>query len=233
MINEGSSDGPSNGNADNTTPHDAEDDADKLADDATSMSLLNDAVAQDALAWQRLWMQYTPLIRRWCRSRGLQSADADVVAQEVVLAVHRKLPEFRHAGRVGAFRAWLRTITESKLNDHFRQQGRGPLVIGGSKAQQLIEQAPTPEEQAAVSDEKRQLARDAMALAQQEFSHLHWQAFLLTTIDQRDARDAAEQLRMTRNAVYMARSRILKYLRREFQDFFDAESAPPPAGEAG
>jgi len=61
--------------------------------DTTSQSLLQRvAVAQDPDAWQRLAGLYTPLLRRWMVRYGLQAHDADDLVQEVLGAVHRKLP---------------------------------------------------------------------------------------------------------------------------------------------
>lgn len=46
-----------------------------------------------------------------------------------------------------------------------------------------------------------------------EFEEKSWQAFWLVTMEDRSADQAAEQLGMTRNAVYIARSRVLRRLR--------------------
>src|SRR5437870_2279853 len=62
--------------------------------------------------WRRLVDLYTPLIRGWLRRHAdLPPGDADDVVQDVLAVVVRRLPDFEHNQRTGAFRAWLRTIT--------------------------------------------------------------------------------------------------------------------------
>jgi RNA polymerase sigma-70 factor (ECF subfamily) len=53
----------------------------------------------------------------------------------------------------------------------------------------------------------------AVASVQTEFEALSWQAFWMTTVEGRGASDVAFDLGLTRNAVYLAKSRILKRLR--------------------
>src|SRR6516164_813904 len=74
----------------------------------------------DAPAWQKLVLLYTPLMRAWLRPAGLQAADVDDLTQRVLEVVVRKLPQFRHDGRPGAFRAWLHAITVNLLREFWR-----------------------------------------------------------------------------------------------------------------
>ena len=78
----------------------------------TSPSLLDRLSRRpDDADWRRLVALYTPLLHAWLGRHGLQPSDLDDLTQEVLGVVVQKLPEFRHNRRVGAFRAWLRTIT--------------------------------------------------------------------------------------------------------------------------
>src|SRR5262245_2782555 len=82
----------------------------------TSLSLLARLPQMsDGAAWERLTHLYTPLICGWLRRAPLQPSDADDLLQDVLTAVVRKVPEFRHDGRPGAFRCWLRMITVNRL----------------------------------------------------------------------------------------------------------------------
>lgn len=60
--------------------------------------------------------------------------DADDVLQEVLAVVVRRIPEFHRGPRVGAFRAWGRTITvnavfiaKSRVLSALRREGLGVL----------------------------------------------------------------------------------------------------------
>jgi len=73
----------------------------------TSLRLLVRAKAQDPAAWQRLVSLYGPLVERWCRQANLQDADGADVRQEIFLAVHRNIGQFRLEKTGDTFRGWL------------------------------------------------------------------------------------------------------------------------------
>jgi hypothetical protein len=51
---------------------------------------------------------YSPLLRVWLRGAGLQAAECDDLCQQVLHVLFRRLLDFGHSGKPGAFRAWLR-----------------------------------------------------------------------------------------------------------------------------
>ena len=69
----------------------------------------------DADAWAQFVALYAPLLRAWVRPLCGQDADADDVIQEVLVVVVRRLPEFAHSRRMGAFRTWLKAVAKNKL----------------------------------------------------------------------------------------------------------------------
>ena len=96
---------------------------------ATLLERLNDR--SDSVAWRRLVDLYTPLINAWLRRHGVSAEDAEDLTQEVLEVVVREVARFRHNGRVGAFRTWLRTITINCLRQSLRSR-RGPAQATGS-----------------------------------------------------------------------------------------------------
>ncbi|HMP60180.1 MAG TPA: sigma factor, partial [Gemmatales bacterium] len=110
--------------------------------EATSLSLLQRLRQRDDdPAWQRFDRVYRPLIARWLRQARLEPADADDLAQEVMLVVVRKVAEFEHAGRPGAFRHWLRQVVGFVLRDRWRsRQRRGETRVAlGELSDQLAD----------------------------------------------------------------------------------------------
>src|SRR5262249_858749 len=87
----------------------------------TSLSLLkrlrNPA---DADAWDRLTRLYAGLLNAWFGAAGLQPADRDDLTQDALAVVLRRMPDFEHRGRPGAFRAWLRGIATNLLREYWR-----------------------------------------------------------------------------------------------------------------
>jgi RNA polymerase sigma-70 factor (ECF subfamily) len=60
-----------------------------------------------------------------------------------------------------------------------------------------------------------------LELVRLEFEDRTWQAFWRVTVEGQAAADVARDLGMSRNAVYIARSRILQRLHQEFGDLID------------
>lgn len=194
---------------------------------STSSSLLERVKAHDQDAWRRLARLYTPLALYWCRRAGISRQDRADVLQEVFRAVARNIAKLRLDRPGDSFRAWLRTIVQSKAADHFRRQGRGPQAKGGSEAYQRLLQSPGPSGSAdhsvSAADERQLLMRQALRLMKPEFEERTWQAFWRTTVDGLPSTAIAQELGTTAAAVRQAKARVLKRLRQEFQGLIDVE----------
>ncbi|MCB1126523.1 MAG: sigma-70 family RNA polymerase sigma factor, partial [Verrucomicrobiae bacterium] len=97
-------------------------------------------------AWEEFVEIYTPLIYGFSRNRGLREADAADVAQEVMRAVARHMPDFRYQPDKGAFRSWLFTVTRNKFNNFLAAWRRHPQGTGETAVQELLEAVPCPEQ---------------------------------------------------------------------------------------
>ena len=189
---------------------------------ATSRSLLDRVRADDAAAWDRLVSLYAPLVFYWCRRAELQEEDAADVLQEVFLAVATHLSGF-HKDRPGdTFRGWLRIITQHKILDLFRRRKREPEGEGGSVAADRLADMPAPpvlEEQSAADQRiERSLLFRSLDFLRGEFEPKTWQAFWKTVVDDRAAKDVADELGMSPGAVRVCKSRVLQRLRQELGD---------------
>lgn len=186
----------------------------------TSGSLIARARARDERAWERLVHLYAPLVSRWCRGVGLQVSDEADVLQEVFRSVAQNLGRFRNDRPGDSFRAWLHTLTRSKIQDHFRAQQRGPLPLGGSTILRLLHALPAAEARSSTSehDEDSEITSRALQFLRSEFEERTWRAFLRTAVDRVPAKEVGEELGMSAGAVRVARSRVLKRLREELAD---------------
>jgi RNA polymerase sigma-70 factor (ECF subfamily) len=180
--------------------------------------------ACDPAAWDRLVGLYSPLVYRWCRQASLQAADAADVGQEVFGAVARKITDFRRDRPGATFRGWLRTITRNKILDHRRRQCRSATATGGTEAQLLLQQLPAGDSEADEAAEASLVYHQALALLHQEFEERTWQAFWRVAVSGQAPPDVAAELGMTVNAVYLAKSRVLRRLREEFADLLEDEA---------
>ncbi len=187
---------------------------------STSSSLLERVKAEDQGAWQRLVRLYGRLVLHWCRVSGLQAADRADVFQEVFRAVAGHIDDFRHDRPGDSFRAWLRTVTRSKVLDHFRRQERQPLGAGGSEVHKRLLAYPEVDAESDAGAEVLEqtlLLREALGLIEADFEERTWQAFWRTAADGIATSAVAEELGMPPATVRQAKSRVLRRLRDELE----------------
>jgi RNA polymerase sigma-70 factor, ECF subfamily len=192
---------------------------------ATSASLLERVRASPtADSWQHLVGIYEPLIRGWLRQRVLPEQDVDDITQEVMAVVVRRLREFQHNGRVGAFRNWLKTITINCLRDHWKRGKHRPLATGQSSVQDVLAQLADPSSELSRQwdlDHDRYVTRRLLEMLRDEFEPRTWRAFQRTALEGAAAADVAAELGLSTNAVFIARSRVLARLRQEAAELID------------
>jgi RNA polymerase sigma-70 factor (ECF subfamily) len=171
-------------------------------------------------SWERLTNLYCPLVYGWARRAGLEAEDAADVVQEVFLAVVTHLPNFRHGGAGDTFRGWLWTITQNKVRDLARRRADRAVAAGGTDALERLLALPNlsaSEGSAGFPPHGSLLAR-ALELIRSEFEERTWQAFWSVVVEERLPADVATALQISVNAVYIARSRVLRRLREELND---------------
>jgi RNA polymerase sigma-70 factor (ECF subfamily) len=188
---------------------------------ATSGSLLERARRRDAGAWEQLVELYTPLVYYWCRRGLLPDQDVADVVQEVFRAVVTGIDGFRRDRPGDTFRGWLRTITRSKISDHFRGKDCAD-AIGGSQMQRRLDLLPAPDDDevddpAEVSAQQSLLQRGLEAI-RGEFEPQVWQAFWRTAVESRDVSDVAAELNMRPGTVRVYKCRVSQRLRQVLGD---------------
>lgn len=175
---------------------------------------------KDTGAWGRFVELYTPLLLAWCRRAGLSDADAADLTQSVFMTLYQKLPEFQYDA-TRSFRAWLKTILMNAWRNQCRQRsthannhnddGVAPELIPETDPRLALDEA----------EYRAQLVRRALALMQAHFEPTTWKACWEFVVEDRKAADVAEELGISENAVYLAKSRVLRYLRHELHRFLD------------
>lgn len=176
---------------------------------ATLLARLSDGT--DPRAWEEFHARYFELIRNFARRRGQQAADCDDVAQEVLLSLSKAMPGFQYDPSKGKFRSYLKTVT---IRAVFKKscQKRGAVDLEHiEEATQAAER--DVEIEAAWEEEWRQYhLRQAMVTIAAEFGEADRQAFQRYAVAGQDARAVAEELGLSVDQVYQAKSRILRRL---------------------
>ena len=184
---------------------------------STSASLLDRiSGGADRRDWDRFVELYTPLLVAWCRQIGMNDADTADFTQDVLLVLVEQLPRFRYDPS-RSFRAWLKTILLNAWRKRlvkagrFRDPGCDLDQFADSDAGKLLEEA----------EHRDHLVRRALALMQSDFEPTTWKACLEFVVNGRPPGEVAAELGITVNAVYLAKSRVLRHLRAELRGFLD------------
>ena len=178
---------------------------------------------QDAEAWSEFASLYQPLIRRVARRAGLQDADADDLAQDVLRTVVAAMPELIIRPG-GGFRRWLFTVTRNRLSDHFRSSKLRDRGAGDTAANERLAEIPAPVEEPEWAREyERQIFEWSAERVKGKFRDSTWLAFWQTAIDGRPGPEVARELQMSLGAVYIARSRVLARLKAVAQEMLGDE----------
>jgi RNA polymerase sigma-70 factor, ECF subfamily len=185
----------------------------------TSSTLLAGVKAHEPEAWKRFVTLYQPLVFYWCRQGGLQAVDGEDVAQNVFNAVYGAIDRFRHDQDGHTLRGWLRTITRNKVRDHARRATREVPPVGGSEAHRellALPESPHASDDEADATEEQILIRQAFEMILSGFKDYTRQAFWRVVVDGQKPEDVAEELGIKVDSVYLARSRVLCRLKKEF-----------------
>jgi RNA polymerase sigma-70 factor (ECF subfamily) len=100
------------------------------------------------------------------------------------------------------------------------KRDRQPRGAGDSAVKDLLEEHPDPRpNDSAIFDAeyKRQLLYWAAEQVREEFTELSWQAFWLTGVEGRGAKEVADTLGTTVGTVYHYKSRIMARLRQKIE----------------
>jgi RNA polymerase sigma-70 factor (ECF subfamily) len=185
---------------------------------------------RDEQSWKLFVELYTPPVLRYCRLRGLQDADAADVAQEVMAQVARSLHGFRYSPERGRFRDWLGTVARRKVNRFLTKRSRNTCGIGGEETADAIDHVTAGQADAEWTAEfNAQILRAALDRVRPLVGAKSWQAFAHVWLENHSAAETAAALDMTLQAVYVAKSRVLKRLEQEIVELAeDIPLAPPP-----
>ena len=189
----------------------------------------------DSDSWRAFFETYWRLIYNVARKSGLSDDEAQDVVQETVIAVARKMPEFRYDPAKGSFKQWLLLITRRRIHDHLRRQYRSLPVAegGGDAALRGLENVPasTPPPDAAFDaawelEWRENLFQAALARVRQRANPKHYQAFDYCVLQERPAAEVARMLGLNIAQVYLARHRISAAVKRAVKEL-EAGTGPP------
>ena len=181
--------------------------------------------SDDADSWAEFAAIYRPVILRLARIKGLQEADADDLAQQVMLAVSRAVERWEPDEGRGKFRTWLKTVADNAILN-FLTRGIRHQAAANESIDELLKQRPDrcgPNSSLLRTEYRREIFSLAAQQIRHEFSGDTWNSFWLTAVEDVDVDVAARQLGRTRGSVYASRSRVMKRLKQKVEEYIEPE----------
>jgi RNA polymerase sigma factor (sigma-70 family) len=182
----------------------------------TSLTLLERVQRHPAEegAWDEFVRRYLPMIRAWCIKWGLQSSDADDVAQDVLVKLLTAMRNFRYDPS-RSFCAWLKTVTQNALSDFVAGRGKQPgqlhpeIIIADRVA------ASTDLERELEGLFDRDLFQMAMRRVEKRVKPVTWDCFRLTALEGLSGQESGTRLGIPVAHVFVAKNRVQKLLQEE------------------
>lgn len=170
---------------------------------------------------------YAPLIRSWLMKYEVQDTDAADLMQEVLLAVSKDVRRFEHAGRPGAFRAWLKEILVNRLRNFWRTRDRRPKLADGSMMLEHLKDFENPNSELSQlwnAEHDRYVLRQLLTQVEPQVTPQTWTAFCRVALEGQTPREVASEMGISLNAVVIAKSRVLNKLRQEANGIVESSS---------
>ena len=185
---------------------------------------------EDRTAWDEFTVIYRPLIVRLARTKGLQEADAEDLAQRVLLAVSGAIERWEPDGRA-RFRTWLKRIADNAILNALSRT-KPDRGSGHENIQQLLNEHPDREtnDSALLQLEyRREIFQFAAKQVRAEFTETTWQAFWMTAVEAKSAEEVGRLLGRNRGSIYAAKSRVMRRLIQKVEEY-TGEQKPETEG---
>ena len=161
----------------------------------------------DGDAWSRFIERFRNPIVAYARRRGLSASDADDAAQEALTAFAQAFRSGAYVRERGRLSRWLFGFVHNKVLRVLEHDLRRPEAAEIERWSQ-VEGGP------AVDPEweevwERSMLEQALAAARGEFQGSTWRVFEMLVLENRSVDDAVAETKLTRNAVYIAKHRVL------------------------
>lgn len=173
-------------------------------------------------AWNAFHARYHDVIYAWCRRRELSAAWAEDLTQEIWIKLLRDIRTYDPTK--GRLRSWLKSVVNNAITDFWRRQQRDPEQggVGGTSFLERVAGLASPDAVNDLSDAIESRANESaeavFARVRERLHETTWQAFYQTLIEQRPAKEVAQELEISVSAVYKDTYRVKQMLHKEYRD---------------
>jgi RNA polymerase sigma-70 factor (ECF subfamily) len=133
----------------------------------------------------------------------MQEADAEDVAQQVMVSIAKAVERREHDPKRAKFRTWLNRVAQNAILNAL-MRGKPDRASGDSATLAALHRHAShtgPDSDLLRLEHRRVVFRWAARQISREFQPSTWEAFWLTAIDGRTVEDVANQLHSTRRAI--------------------------------
>lgn len=184
---------------------------------ATSTSLLEGLRREgDERAWREFCSRYEPVLLALARRAGFREQDARDVVQETLIAFLEGFRAGRYERERSRLRSWLKGIVVNKIRETRRRLAKPEIQVADkTDATAFMDAVPDDYELTDVFDEEweQQVLTECLREVRNQVDAPTFQAFELYAIENWPPEKVAKHLGISRNAVYISKSRVLSRLR--------------------
>jgi RNA polymerase sigma-70 factor (ECF subfamily) len=180
--------------------------------------------AHDESAWTEFCSHFRPVVVEFARKLGLSNVEAEDAAQETMAAFFKAFKEGKYDPDKGRLSNWLFGIAKRVI---LNLRGRRPLEkliadkATGTSFWDMVQDDKTLGRTWEIQWQQMVLKR-CLEQVRREFDPKVFGAFRQYAIDQFSIEEVCQRFDMSRNAVYIAKSRILSRLRelkKQFEEY--------------
>ena len=184
----------------------------------TTIVLKGLAESENSQAWSSFAGYFRPVLVGFGRNAGLGPDDAEDFAQQVMLEFVKAYQAGKYVRQKGRLRHWLFGIARNVLAQRFRAQGRVRRCESNGQALQDLAD-PHAAEHLWQQQWQKMALQICLDRARREFDKKTFAAFDMYALQEHEPRQVGEELGLSRNAVYIAKSRVLSRIRELIEQF--------------
>jgi RNA polymerase sigma factor (sigma-70 family) len=182
---------------------------------------------EDSASWRTFFDRYWRLLYNVARKSGLSDDQAQEVIQETVIAVARKMPEFRYDPAKGSFKGWLLLICRRRIHDHFRrvysseqsmQDASEDLAYAAENVPASVLPPDVQIDGLWEQEWRENIFRAALARVRQRANPKQYQVFDCCVLQNQRPAEVARMLGLNAAQVYLAKHRLSVAVKRAVKE---------------
>src|SRR5438128_529266 len=178
----------------------------------------------DQAAWDEFVERYGRKILSWCRQWKLQEADAEDVAQMVLLNLASRMRTFAYDPS-RTFRGWLRILTQHAWSDFVDARRRAGPGKGGPEPEELQTLQARDDLVARLEEHfDREVLEEATMHVRLRVAPQTWEVYRLTALEGLSGAEAARRLGVQVATVFQSKGRVQKLLQQEVAELEGKEA---------